>query len=87
LHVRVPQIGATQASVIQIRTLQTCVAEICLAKIGAPQGKTLQLGMRKVGFFADLPIGVQPGAVIGEDRLQLVQRQLSERRTRLRTIL
>ena len=81
-----PQIGATQASVIQIRALQTCVAEIRLSKIGAPQREALQLRMRKVGFFPALPIRVQPGTVIGEDPRQLVQRHLSERRMRLRAI-
>ena len=53
-----PQIGATQPSVIQIRALQIGVAEIRLSKIGAPQRETLQLGMRKVGFFAALPAEV-----------------------------
>jgi hypothetical protein len=42
--------------------------------------------MRKVGFFAALPIGVQPSTVIGEDPLQLVERHLSEHRMCLRAI-
>jgi hypothetical protein len=32
-----PQVGAAQASVIQIRALQTGMAEIRFPKIGAPQ--------------------------------------------------
>jgi hypothetical protein len=50
-----PQIGASQASVIQIRALQICVAEVRLAKIDAPQRKALQLGTRKVGLFTAFP--------------------------------
>jgi hypothetical protein len=81
-----PQIGAAQASVIQVRALQICVAEIRLAKIGAPQRKALQLGMRKVSFFTAFPIGVQPGTVVCENPLQLVERQLPNDRVHLRTI-
>jgi hypothetical protein len=81
-----PQIGAAQARVIQIRALQICVAEIRLAKIGAPQRKALQLGMRKAGFFTAFPIGVQPGTVLCKNPLQLFERRLPNDRVRLRTI-
>jgi hypothetical protein len=66
-HFCMPQVRATQARVIHIRALQIGVAQIGLPKIGAPRRDTRQLGIRKVGSFAALPIGTQPGTVLSKD--------------------
>jgi len=76
----VPQNGTAQAGVIQIRALQKGMAEIRLAKIGAPQGETLQLRMLKIGFLATRRFRSVPGAMIDQDLFSTIDWQLSHSR-------